>query len=256
MAISIPEKDPDPLVKQAALFARTMKSVIESVEYLEVKKRNKPWGGGNWKKILVGIVSDGSVNSVTLRVLKEMGIYPSPNIGRGGGQNPLLNDGKSCIKDVNGELVRACLYEVCHSLPNSTSKPDSCIQYTTQFTLHFDNLLIDVVRGSIPVQVVLCLQDKDHAVPSHSWIKAFGEFLNLRICVAIEAGTRVDAESIYKMWDVPDGSGNVDGVRIVPYKDNFRSPKRFLGGSEAWACRGLAKVLAIIKAKTKRRKLD
>jgi hypothetical protein len=97
VAISISENDLNSPAKQAA-FARTLRSTIQSVN-------NEKWGAhvsgrDIWKSIIIGIITDGTVETSSLSVLEEMGLF--------------WNDRK--IPPYQKD-VRAHLYEVCRSFP-------------------------------------------------------------------------------------------------------------------------------------------
>jgi hypothetical protein len=107
IAISL-GKHTDIAAKQSVAFARTMESVIQTIEYLETQRRDEFWGENSWKNIVVSIVSNSHVHESTLSVLEDMGIY-WPWDGQA-----LFNDGTTFKHNpvINGKLVRAGLYEV------------------------------------------------------------------------------------------------------------------------------------------------
>jgi len=100
VAILISENDLNSPAKQAA-FARTLRSVIQIV-------RPEIWtnhasGKGIWKNIVIGIVTNGTVEASSLSVLEEMGVF--------------WNDPDYRKPSVNQKDVLAHLYEVCRSIP-------------------------------------------------------------------------------------------------------------------------------------------
>lgn len=114
IAISL-GKHTDIATKQSVAFARTMKSVIQTIEYLEIQRRDRFWGKNSWKKIVVGIVSNSHVHESTLSVLEDMGIY-----WRWDGQ-ALFDDGTTLKRNpvINSKPVQAGLYEVRCRLPQA-----------------------------------------------------------------------------------------------------------------------------------------
>ncbi|KAH9828421.1 Chitin synthase A [Teratosphaeria destructans] len=157
------------------LLARTLIGVIKNIEYMNSRTSSKTWGKDAWKKIVVCIVSDGraKINPRTRAVLAAMGVY---------------QDGIA-KQQVNGEDVTAHIYE-----------------YTTQMTLEIKKSVVNVKKGSTPVQMLFCLKEKNQKkINSHRWFfQAFGEVLDPNICVLIDAGTRPGRSSIYDLWKAFD----------------------------------------------------
>jgi chitin synthase len=157
------------------LLARTLIGVIKNVEYMNSRTSSKTWGKEAWKKIVVCIVSDGraKINPRTRSLLAAMGIY---------------QDGIA-KQQVNGEDVTAHIYE-----------------YTTQMNLEIKKGVVQVKKGTTPIQVLFCLKEKNQKkINSHRWFfQAFGEVLQPNICVLIDAGTRPGRSSVYDLWKAFD----------------------------------------------------
>ncbi|KAF1808020.1 chitin synthase [Eremomyces bilateralis CBS 781.70] len=157
------------------LFARTMIGVIKNIEYMNSRTSSKTWGKDAWKKIVVCVVSDGraKINPRTRAVLAAMGVY---------------QDGIA-KQQVNGKDVTAHIYE-----------------YTSQMALEIKRGVVQVKRGSTPIQMLFCLKEKNQKkINSHRWFfQAFGTVLDPNICVLIDAGTRPGKDSIYHLWKAFD----------------------------------------------------
>ncbi|KAF2842031.1 glycosyltransferase family 2 protein [Patellaria atrata CBS 101060] len=157
------------------LFARTMSGVIKNIEYMNSRTNSKTWGKDAWKKIVVCVVSDGraKINPRTRAVLAAMGVY---------------QDGIA-KQQVNGKDVTAHIYE-----------------YTTQMTLEVKKNVVQVKKGTVPVQMLFCLKEKNQKkINSHRWFfQAFGSVLDPNICVLIDAGTKPGKDSIYQLWKAFD----------------------------------------------------
>jgi hypothetical protein len=93
VTLSISHSDLKSPAKHAA-FARTLRSTIQSVS----TRASEPCA---WKDVVIGIITDGTVEIETLSVLEQMGVY--------------WNNYKKI--SVNGVDVRSHLYEVCHTFP-------------------------------------------------------------------------------------------------------------------------------------------
>lgn len=157
------------------LFARTMAGVIKNIEYMNSRTSSKTWGKEAWKKIVVCVVSDGraKINPRTRAVLAGMGVY---------------QDGIA-KQQVNGKDVTAHIYE-----------------YTTQMTVDIKKNVVQVKKGTTPVQMLFCLKEKNQKkINSHRWFfQAFGQVLDPNICVLIDAGTKPGRDSIYQLWKAFD----------------------------------------------------
>ncbi|KAI9655239.1 MAG: Chitin synthase, class 1 [Alyxoria varia] len=157
------------------LFARTMVGVIKNIEYMCSRTSSKTWGNEAWKKIVVCVVSDGraKINPRTRSVLAAMGVY----------QEGIAK------QQVNGQDVTAHIYE-----------------YTTQMTVDIKKSVVSVKKGTVPVQMMLCLKEKNQKkINSHRWFfQGFGPVLNPNICVLIDAGTRPGNHSVYQLWKAFD----------------------------------------------------
>ncbi|KIO23871.1 glycosyltransferase family 2 protein [Tulasnella calospora MUT 4182] len=176
------------------LFARTMHGVIKNVAHLCTRDRSKTWGKDGWKKVVVCIVSDGrsKINSRTLSVIAAMGIY---------------QDGVA-KNVVNKKPVTAHIYE-----------------YTTQVTVTPELRLHGSERGTVPVQVIFCLKEKNQKkINSHRWFfSAFGPVLLPNVCVLLDVGTMPGPTSIYHLWKAFDINSNVGGAcgEIVALKGKY-----------------------------------
>ncbi|KAG8919708.1 Chitin synthase, class 1 [Tulasnella sp. 417] len=176
------------------LFARTMHGVIKNVAHLCTRDRSKTWGKDGWKKVVVCIVSDGrqKINSRTLSVIAAMGIY---------------QDGVA-KNVVNKKSVTAHIYE-----------------YTTQVTVTPELRLHGSERGTVPVQVIFCLKEKNQKkINSHRWFfNAFGPVLLPNVCVLLDVGTMPGPTSIYHLWKAFDINSNVGGAcgEIVALKGKY-----------------------------------
>ncbi len=157
------------------LFARTMSGVIKNIEYMNSRTNSKTWGKDAWKKIVVCIVSDGrgKINPRTRAVIAGLGAY---------------QDGIA-KQTVNGKEVTAHIYE-----------------YTTRMTVGIKKGVVEVKKGTTPVQLLFCLKEKNQKkINSHRWFfQAFGAVLNPNICVLIDAGTKPGKDSVYQLWKAFD----------------------------------------------------
>jgi chitin synthase len=79
-------------------------------------------------------------------------------------------------------------------------------QYTTHTTVDVKNGVVQVKKGSTPVQLLFCLKEMNQKkINSHRWFfQAFGSVLDPNICVLIDAGTKPGKDSIYKLWKIFD----------------------------------------------------
>ncbi|KAG8843903.1 Chitin synthase, class 1 [Tulasnella sp. 330] len=176
------------------LFARTMHGVMKNVAHLCTRDRSKTWGKEGWKKVVVCIVSDGraKINSRTLSVIAAMGIY---------------QDGVA-KNVVNKKPVTAHIYE-----------------YTTQVSVSPELRIQGAERGTVPVQVIFCLKEKNQKkINSHRWFfNAFGEVLQPNVCVLLDVGTMPGPTSIYHLWKAFDINSNVGGAcgEIVALKGKY-----------------------------------
>lgn len=139
-------------------------------------------------------MSDGrqKINSRTLSVIAAMGIYQD-----GVGKNV-----------VNKKPVTAHIYE-----------------YTTQVTVTPELRLHGSERGTVPVQVIFCLKEKNQKkINSHRWFfNAFGPVLQPNVCVLLDVGTMPGPTSIYHLWKAFDINSNVGGAcgEIVALKGKY-----------------------------------
>ena len=140
------------------------------------RTNSKTWGKEAWKKIVVCVISDGraKINKRNQAVLAGLGVY---------------QEGIAKQK-VNDKDVTAHIYE-----------------YTTQAGLDLKGKLVQIKpRGATPVQMMLCLKEKNQKkINSHRWFfQAFGTVLQPNICVLIDAGTKPGKDSIYQLWKAFD----------------------------------------------------
>ena len=96
ISISISETDLISPAKHAA-FARTLRSTMQSAD--NEKWRNHPSGEDVWKNIIICIITDGTVETSSLSLLEEMGLF--------------WNDSKQ--SSLHGKDMQAHLYEVYRS---------------------------------------------------------------------------------------------------------------------------------------------
>lgn len=162
------------------LFLRTLRGVMQNIDYLCTKSRSKTWSSLGWQKVVVCIVSDGrqKINPRTLAVIQKLGCYQP-------GQAKNI---------VNGKPVTAHIYE-----------------YTTQFRV---NSKLQVVPGnaeSQPVQLLFCLKEKNQKkLNSHRWFfNAFGPILVPNVCVLIDVGTQPGPRVSEHFVIVMGGSGRL-----------------------------------------------
>lgn len=176
------------------LFANTMHGVMKNVAHLCTRERSKTWGKEGWKKVVVCIVSDGrqKINARTLSTIAAMGCYQE-----GFAKNV-----------VNGKPVTAHIYE-----------------YTTQISISPSLRIQGAERGTVPVQVIFCLKEKNQKkINSHRWFfNAFGPILEPNVCVLLDVGTQPGPTSIYHLWKAFDINSNVGGAcgEIVALKGKY-----------------------------------
>jgi hypothetical protein len=114
-AISIP---PD-LKRETMALALTLMSVIRSVHHLMNEDNElSMWDKDPWKRIVVGIISNGLISNNTRVMLQEMGACLDWNADVK--MKIRVQDGDGTIynrfpRTINGQPVRAHLYEVCLS---------------------------------------------------------------------------------------------------------------------------------------------
>ena len=102
----------------------------------------------------------------------------------------------------------------------------SKFEYTTQLSVTDDQRLIQPTgdndkNGLPPVQVILCIKSKNSGkINSNRWLlNAFGRILNPEVVVHIDAGTRIDQNSLLKLWGAFYNDKNLGGACgvIRPY---------------------------------------
>lgn len=188
LAISVSENDFDSPAKKAE-FARTLKSAIQTVY-------NENWDHVSktviWRNIVIGIITDGTVRVSSLSLLEDMGLY--------------YHDARK--RRVNNKDVMAHLYE-----------------YSPQLFPYVDKLEVKVVKGGPrPVQMLLCLQEKEHALPTQAWVECFGTSLGVRLCVMINPGMVVSGKKLFAMWETAGAQrrpGKSNSLTIIPYQESW-----------------------------------
>ena len=164
-------------------FTRTMHGVMKNIAHFCSRTKSRTWGKDGWKKIVVGIISDGrrKVHPRTLDALAAMGVY---------------QDG--IAKNlVNQKEVTAHVYE-----------------YTTQVSLDADLKFKGAEKGIVPCQVIFCLKEKQaKKLNSHRWFfNAFGRALQPNVCILLDVGTKPGPTSLYHLWKAFDTDSNVAGA--------------------------------------------
>lgn len=81
-------------------------------------------------------------------------------------------------------------------------------------TVDVKNHVVQVKKGTTPVQILFCLKEKNQKkINSHRWFfNAFGPILDPNICVLIDAGTKPGKDSIYKLWKMFDVEPSCGGA--------------------------------------------
>ncbi|KAH6649545.1 chitin synthase-domain-containing protein [Chaetomium tenue] len=152
------------------MLARTLHSIFNNVR--ELSSRHNFWGKGgpSWQKVVVCIVMDGIEHCDTqaLDMLATIGLY----------QEDLL-----LHMDYEGKRATAHLFEHTTHL-SVTATDDRC-------------------HNMPPVQAMLCIKAENHGkLNSYRWAyNAFGRILNPEIIMHVDAGTEVDSQSIFKLWN-------------------------------------------------------
>ncbi|GMM33037.1 hypothetical protein DASC09_003620 [Saccharomycopsis crataegensis] len=155
------------------LVARTLKGVIQNIIHLTKLKHSEVWGDESWKKIVVCFVADGrnKVNPKTLALFSSIGVYQD-GFARG---------------QIGEKKVQAHLYEHTTMLG---------VQNTDEGDITF-------VRNPVPVQLLLCLKERNKKkINSHRWcFESFADVLNPRVVVLLDAGTQPSRDSLYHLWN-------------------------------------------------------
>ncbi|CED84447.1 glycosyltransferase family 2 protein [Phaffia rhodozyma] len=178
------------------LFLRTLRGVMQNIDYLCTKDKSKTWNHDGWKKVVVCVVSDGraKIHPRNLACIQKLGCYqpgPAKNV-------------------VNGKLVTAHIYE-----------------YTTQFRVNSKLQIVPGNAESVPVQMLFVLKERNQKkLNSHRWFfNAFGPVLYPNVCVLIDVGTQPGPRSIYHLWKSFDLNSEVGGAcgEIVALKGRYWS---------------------------------
>ncbi|OMJ24313.1 Chitin synthase 2 [Smittium culicis] len=165
------------------LFNRTFKSMVKNITHLCSRSKSRTWGADSWKKVVVCVVSDGrsKIDKRVLNGLGCMGVY----------QEGVMQN------SVSGKPVEAHIFE-----------------YTTQIYIDGNNSIVGPDKGTVPVQVLFCLKEKNaKKINSHRWFfNAFAPLLNPNVCVLIDVGTKPSGTSIYHLWKAFDKDKSVAGA--------------------------------------------
>jgi chitin synthase len=185
------------------LLHRTLQGVFQNIKYLCNLQDDSVWGKDGWKKIVVGIISDGrnKINMSTLCAITALGVYEEYL-------------GVTSVEDDNGVDVPivADIYEY------STRVPISLISPYRESEQGED-------KSMPPVQVLFCLKrENQKKINSHRWFfNAFGRVLNPHVCVLLDVGTKPGPKSIYHLWKAFHINPSVGGAcgEIVAMKGAY-----------------------------------
>ncbi|KAK2463946.1 hypothetical protein APHAL10511_003997 [Amanita phalloides] len=174
------------------LYARTLHGIMLNIRDICKTKQSKFWrsdaegGVPGWQKITVALVVDGlePMDKSVLDILATVGVY----------QDGVMK------KQVDGKDTVAHIFEYTTQL-SIDAKP--------QLVLPQDNDPLNLV----PVQIILIIKAKNQKkINSHRWVfNAIGRMLNPEICVLVDAGTRPDHKSIYRLWEAFYNNKNLGG---------------------------------------------
>jgi chitin synthase len=183
------------------LLYRTLHGVFQNISYLCSLEDDSVWGKDSWKKIVVGIISDGrnKINISTLCAIAALGAYEEDVA-----VISVEND------DEEHTPVVTDIYEYSTQVPISLISP-----YSTQ----------DEDRNVPPVQLLFCLKrENQKKINSHRWFfNAFGRALNPHVCVLLDVGTQPGPQSIYHLWKAFHTNASVGGAcgEIVAMKGKY-----------------------------------
>ncbi|CCH45695.1 chitin synthase [Wickerhamomyces ciferrii] len=166
------------------LLARTLKGVFDNIKHLEGRNRSSTWGQDSWKKVVVCIVADGrlKLNERAQALLAGLGVYQE-----GFARNA-----------VNDKKVVSHIYEYSSMIGIGSIESDT----------------VKLCTASVPVQLVFCLKEENKKkINSHRWaLQAFGEVLDPKVVILLDAGTQPSKDSIYHLWKEFDKDPNVAGT--------------------------------------------
>ncbi|KAH8885871.1 glycosyltransferase family 2 protein [Thozetella sp. PMI_491] len=178
------------------LFARSYHSIMENLRDIIRSQRSTFWnkGGPAWQKVVLCLAMDGieACDSGVLDTLATVGAY----------QQGIMK------REVAGRETEAHIFE-----------------YTTQLSVNEKQQLIrpsdDNDQTLPPLQVIICLKAKNSGkINSNRWfLNAFGRILNPEVVVHIDTGTRIDQNSLFKLWGAFYNDKNLGGACgiIRPY---------------------------------------
>lgn len=168
------------------LLGRTLSGVFKNIKHLIMRgnTKSKTWGQDAWKKVAVVVIADGrkKINERALALMARLGVY----------QDGLA---KNTVAD---KPVKAHIYE-----------------YTTMAGIKsVDKVVTFTNKKTVPVQMIFCMKERNQKkINSHRWFfDAFGEVLNPKICVLLDAGTEPAHDSIYHLWKAFDSNPRIGGA--------------------------------------------
>lgn len=168
------------------LLARTLQGVFNNIRHLCHRDRSDTWGPEAWKKVVVCVVADGrnKLDPRAKALMASLGAYQE------GFAKNMVND----------KEVQAHIYEYTTMVRISSVSEREGVKLTTE--------------KATPVQLLFCLKEKNKKkINSHRWFfQAFGELLQPRVCVLLDAGTRPGNHSIYHLWKTFDRNDQVAGA--------------------------------------------
>lgn len=168
------------------LLGRTLSGIFKNIKHLVMRQntRSKTWGEDAWKKVAVCVIADGrkQINDRALALMARLGVY----------QDGLA---KNTVAD---KSVKAHIYE--YTTMCGIKSVDKVVNFTNKRT--------------VPVQMIFCLKERNQKkINSHRWFfNAFGEILNPKVCVLLDAGTEPSHDSIYHLWKAFDDNPRIGGA--------------------------------------------
>lgn len=166
------------------LLGRTLSGVFKNIKHLVMRSNTKTWGQDAWKKIVVCVIADGrnQIHERSKGLMARLGVY----------QDGLA---KNLVAD---KPVHAHIYE-----------------YTTMAGIKsVDKVVNFTPKRTIPVQMIFCMKEKNQKkINSHRWFfNAFGEILQPKVCILLDAGTQPAHDSIYHLWKAFDQNSRIGGA--------------------------------------------
>lgn len=166
------------------LLARTLKGVLANIKHLESRSRSSTWGKDSWKKVVVCIVADGrsKISKTAQALLAGFGVYQE-----GFARNA-----------VNDKKVVSHIYEYTSMMGISSVGEES----------------VKLAPAKVPVQLLFCLKEENKKkINSHRWaLQAFGQVLQPKTVVLLDAGTQPSKDSLYHLWKEFDKDPQVAGT--------------------------------------------